>query len=116
MKATQDDIDRDYARVSRSRNAVKEELRQLTEDVEELIRRIGGAADPELANLRNNVQAAISSAREAIESRTEWPTQRAREAMAAGAAHVRERPWYVVGIAGLLGLAVGFLVARRDGG
>ena len=113
MKATQNDLDRDDARVARSRNAVKEELRQLTADVEELMRRVGDATDPELTHLRNNVQAAISSAREAIESRTEWPRQRAREAVAAGAAYVREQPWPVLGIAVLLGAAVGFLVARR---
>lgn len=113
MKSTQNDLDREYAKVARSRNAIKEELRQLMEDVEELIRRVGDAADPELEHLRSKVQVAITSAKEAIDSRTEWPRQRAREAVAAGAAYVHEQPWQAVGIAGLVGIAVGFLVARR---
>jgi len=114
MKSAQNDLDRDYARVARSRHAIKEELRQLMEDVEELIRRVGDAADPELDRLRSKVQIAITSAREAIESRTEWPRQRARQAVAAGAAYVREQPWQVAGIAALVGVALGaLLLARR---
>lgn len=114
MKASQNDLDRQYARVARSRHEVKEELQQLMEDVEELMRRVGDAADPELDRLRSKVQTAITSAREAIDSRTEWPRQRARAAVAAGAAYVREQPWQAAGIAAVLvGIAVGVLVARR---
>lgn len=113
MKSAQNDLDRDYARVARSRNAIKEELRQLMEDVEELIRRVGDAADPELDRLRSKVQIAITSAREAIDSRTEWPRQRAREAVAAGAAYVREQPWQVAGVAAVVGIAVGLLLLAR---
>jgi ElaB/YqjD/DUF883 family membrane-anchored ribosome-binding protein len=113
MKATQNDLDREYAKVSKSRQAIREELQQLIEDVEELVRRIGDAADPELERLRSKVQSTVASARQAIESRSESPRQRVREVVSAGTAYVYDQPWQVVGIAGLLGIAVGFLVARR---
>lgn len=117
MNTTQNDLDREQVeiaqRTSRSRKAVKQELHQLMEDVEELVRRVGAATDPELQLLRNKVQLAVASARQAVEDRTEWPRQRAREALSASDAYVHEQPWQAIGVAGLLGIAVGFLMARR---
>ena len=117
MKTSPNDLDREQVetarRSARARQAVREELQQLMEDVEELARRVGDAADPELDSLRERMNATIASARDAIESRTEWPRQRAREALNAGAAYVREQPWQVIGMASLLGIAIGVLVARR---
>lgn len=119
MESTANDLDREHARsggafrTASTRQAVRDEVRRLMEDVEELIRRVGDAADPEIARLRGKVEAAISTTKEAIASRGDRVQQRARETIAAGDTYVHEQPWRAVGVAALLGLVVGFLAARR---
>ena len=102
MHSEHRDSERAHTRAERSRQDVKKELRHLMEDVEELMRRVGDTADPEIEVLRTRAQAAIASAREAVDGRTE----RAR-------AYVHERPWRFAGMVGLLGMVAGFLFTRR---
>jgi ElaB protein len=119
MESTANDLGREHTRngeafrTASTRQAVRDEVRRLMEDVEELIRRVGDAADPEIARLRGKVEAAISTTKEAISSRTDRVQQRARETFAAGDSYVHEQPWRAVGIAAFIGLVVGFLAARR---
>ena len=120
MEMSTNDLDREHARGSRhyastasARQAVKDEVRKLVADVEDLIRGIGDAADPEIARLRSKVQGTISGVRETIANRAERVQQRAQDTLAAGDSYLHEQPWQAVGLAALIGLAVGFLVARR---
>jgi len=101
------------AAAAHSRQAVKEELQQLLGDLEELVRRIGEASDPELELLNTRVRSLIASTRDAIEDRARQPVRRARQALSAGRTYVYERPWQVAGIAGLLGVMIGVLYLRR---
>jgi ElaB protein len=119
MESTANDLDRERTRngeafrSASTRQAVRDEVRHLMEDVEELIRRVGDAADPEISRLRSKVEAAISTTKEAIASRTERVQQHARDTFAAGDSYVHEQPWRAVGIAAFIGMVVGFLAARR---
>jgi ElaB/YqjD/DUF883 family membrane-anchored ribosome-binding protein len=120
METAANDLDREhahggrhYASTASARQAVKDEVRRLVGDVEELVRCLGDAADPEIARLRSKVQAAISGVQQAIASRAERVQQRAEDTLAAGDSYVREQPWQAVGLAALIGVAVGFLVSRR---
>jgi len=81
-----------------ARLAVNQEVRKLIADVEDLIRRVGDAADPELARLRSKVESTIATTRKAVAEGAEQAQRQAEEAL---------------GFAALAGVAVGFLLGRR---
>ena len=96
-----------------ARVAANQEVRKLVADVEELIRRVGDAADPELARLRAKVESTLATTKKAISDGTEQVQRQAKEAFEASDRYVRDQPWQAVGIAALAGLAIGLLVGRR---
>jgi ElaB/YqjD/DUF883 family membrane-anchored ribosome-binding protein len=92
--------------------AASDEVQNLIADVEDLIDRVGDAADPEVRRLRSKVTAAIATTKTSIADGAEQVQRQAKEAFLAGDRYVRNQPWEAIGIAALAGLAVGFLVAR----
>jgi ElaB/YqjD/DUF883 family membrane-anchored ribosome-binding protein len=96
-----------------ARVAANHEVRKLIADVEELIRRVGDAADPELARLRAKVESTVATTKKAISDGTEQVQRQAKEAFEASDRYVRDQPWEAIGIAAIAGLAIGFLVGRR---
>ena len=102
---------RDAAR--QARVAANQEVRKLIADVEELIRRVGDAADPELARLRAKVESTVATTKKAISDGTEQVQRQAKEAFEVSDRYVRDQPWQAIGIAAIAGLAIGFLVGRR---
>ena len=99
--------------VRRTRAAGNQEVNNLIADVEDLVSRVGEAADPEIARVRAKVQSALVTAKQAIADGADQVQRQAKDAVAAGDRYVREQPWQAIGIAALAGLAVGFLVSRR---
>ncbi len=98
----------------RVRSAGNQEVNNLIADVEDLVTRVGEAADPEIARLREKVERALATAKQAIADGADQVQRQAKDAVAAGDRYVREQPWQAIGIAALAGLAVGFLVSRRS--
>ena len=101
-----------------ARAEVSQEVHKLIEEVENLTRRAGSAADPELRRLSGDVESAIADTKKALGDRTGW-VQRARqakEALEASARYVREQPWQSAGIAAVTGLLVGCLLGSRSSG
>jgi ElaB/YqjD/DUF883 family membrane-anchored ribosome-binding protein len=99
--------------VSKIRAAGSEEIDHLIADVEDLVARIGDAADPEIARLRGKVEQAVAAARKSIAQGADQVQRKAQEAVDAGDEYVHDEPWRAVGVAALAGLVVGFLVTRR---
>ena len=93
--------------------AAGEEVQNLIADVQDLMDRVGDAADPELRRLRSKVAAAITTAKKTIADGVEQEQGQASDAIEAGDRYVRNQPWEAIGIAAVAGLAVGFLLARR---
>jgi ElaB/YqjD/DUF883 family membrane-anchored ribosome-binding protein len=124
METTANDLDRELSHVKTLKGAAREtarqarvaanqEVRKLIADVEELIRRVGDAADPELARLRAKVETTVATTKKAISDGSEQVQRQAKEAFEASDRYVRDQPWEAIGIAALAGLAIGFLVGRR---
>jgi ElaB/YqjD/DUF883 family membrane-anchored ribosome-binding protein len=89
-----------------------EELRILMSNVQDLIDRLGTAADPELRRLRKRAEAALARARAALgESGTQLGNQ-ARELAEQGQDYVRRRPLTSVGMVALGMLAIGLVTGR----
>ncbi|HEX4389127.1 MAG TPA: DUF883 family protein [Steroidobacteraceae bacterium] len=93
--------------------AAREEVQNLISDVEDLIDRVGEAADPEVRRLRSKVAAAVETTKQSISDSADQIQRQAREAFSAGDRYVRNQPWEAIGIAALAGIAVGYLVSRR---
>jgi ElaB/YqjD/DUF883 family membrane-anchored ribosome-binding protein len=93
--------------------AASNEVQNLLADVEDLIGRVGDAADPEIRRLRSKVAAAVATAKKSIGEGVGQVQGQASQALEAGDRYVRNQPWEAIGVAALVGLAVGFLVARR---
>jgi ElaB/YqjD/DUF883 family membrane-anchored ribosome-binding protein len=102
---------RDAAR--QARVAANQEVRKLIADVEDLVRRVGDAADPELARLRAKVESTVATTKKAISDGTDQVQRQAKEALEAGDRYVRDQPWEAIGVAAVAGLVIGFLVGRR---
>ena len=96
-----------------ARVAANHEVRKLIADVEDLVRRVGDAADPELARLRAKVESTVATTKKAISDGTDEVQRQAKEALEAGDRYVRDQPWDAIGIAAVAGLVIGFLVGRR---
>jgi ElaB/YqjD/DUF883 family membrane-anchored ribosome-binding protein len=93
--------------------AASDEVQNLIADVEDLIGRVGDAADPELKRLKSKVAAAVASTKSSLADGAELVQRQARETFEMGDRYVHNRPWEAIGIAALAGLAVGFLASRR---
>jgi len=91
----------------------REEVQNLISDVEDLIDRVGEAADPEVRRLRSKVATAVETTKKSIADSADQVQRQAREAFAASDRYVRNQPWEAIGIAALAGIAVGYLVSRR---
>jgi ElaB/YqjD/DUF883 family membrane-anchored ribosome-binding protein len=96
-----------------ARTAAGREVDRLITDVEELLRRVADAADPELLRLRDKLQETVANTKKAVADGAGEVQRRAKEALQAGDQTVRDRPWEAIGIAALAGIAIGFLVGRR---
>jgi ElaB/YqjD/DUF883 family membrane-anchored ribosome-binding protein len=96
-----------------ARTAASREVDRLIADVEELLRRVTDAADPELVRLRARLQETVATTKKAVGDGAGEVQRRAKAALQAGDRSVRDRAWEAIGIAAVAGLAIGFLAGRR---
>ena len=100
-------------RAARLKDSASGEFRNLIDDVEDLISRVADVKDPEIARIRDKVKAAVSTTREALNDGAD-KVRRSAQQMAGGTDdYVRENPWQALGIAALVGIAIGFLASSR---
>jgi ElaB/YqjD/DUF883 family membrane-anchored ribosome-binding protein len=88
-------------------------MKNFMSDVEELVAKIGDVKDAEVARLRTKLQSTLDSAKDDVASTTENLRRRAREAASTADEYVHGSPWQAIGIAALIGLAVGYVASRR---
>jgi ElaB/YqjD/DUF883 family membrane-anchored ribosome-binding protein len=96
-----------------ARTATDRELHRLITDVEDLIERIGDAADPDLGRLRAKVVSAVEAVKATIAAGAERLQEQAKGALQAGDRRVREQPWRAIGAVALAAVVAGFLLGRR---
>jgi ElaB/YqjD/DUF883 family membrane-anchored ribosome-binding protein len=89
-----------------------EELRILMSTVEDLVDRLGAAADPELKRLRKQAEAALGDAKAVIAQRGARLRDRAGEFAEHGREYVRARPWTSLGLVALGVLVIGVLTRQ----
>jgi ElaB/YqjD/DUF883 family membrane-anchored ribosome-binding protein len=97
----------------RARSVVGQEVNNLIADVQDLMARLASSADPEIARVRAKIERAIDTTKKAVADGAGQVQKQAKDAMQAGDSYVRSSPWQAVGIATVVGVVVGLLVARR---
>jgi ElaB/YqjD/DUF883 family membrane-anchored ribosome-binding protein len=89
------------------------EMRRFLDDVEELLGRIRYFDDVDLARLRDKVETSVRAARESTQDATRRVREVSVQAATSADKYAHERPWTVVGLAALAGLAIGASMGRR---
>jgi ElaB/YqjD/DUF883 family membrane-anchored ribosome-binding protein len=95
------------------RDGGNQEVHDLIADVQDLLSQMAHVADPEIARLRAKVADAVDNTKRAAIAGTRRVQRHATDAARAGDDYVRNQPWQAVGVAAVIGLVVGFLVAKR---
>jgi ElaB/YqjD/DUF883 family membrane-anchored ribosome-binding protein len=89
------------------------DLRLVISDAEALLHATAGKAGETAAAARAKMQESLESAKLKLGLLGEEAAEHARVAARATEDYVRENPWQAVGIAALVGIALGLLVSRR---
>jgi len=90
----------------------REELRNLMASVEDVVERLGSAADPELKRLRKRAEVALANARVAVGQGGAQLGEQVRDIAAQGQEYVRRRPLASLGLVALGMLALGLWASR----
>jgi len=101
-------------RVRSVKDSATGEFKSFIDDVEEIVSRVADVNDPEVARLRDRLRDSMGSMKEALSDGADRVRQQAREVAGGADDYVRENPWQALGIAALVGVAIGFLASRRS--
>jgi ElaB/YqjD/DUF883 family membrane-anchored ribosome-binding protein len=86
------------------------QLQKFFDDVEELLERVAGMDEPDVARLRNKVQSSIERARDSLRSGTQVAIENTRKAAVATDEYVHRNPWISIGVSAAIGLMLGALL------
>jgi ElaB/YqjD/DUF883 family membrane-anchored ribosome-binding protein len=89
------------------------QVNNFLDSVEDLTRALKDIDTPDIAKVRAKVRMALAAAKSAV---SDTATQLRGQAQQVGKrtdTFVRDNPWQVIGIAAVIGLAVGILASRR---
>jgi ElaB/YqjD/DUF883 family membrane-anchored ribosome-binding protein len=90
------------------------QVNKFLDNVEDLTKALKDVDTPDIARVRAKVKMALAAAKSAV---TDTATQLRGQAQQVGKrtdSFVRDNPWQVIGIAAVVGLAVGIFASRRS--
>jgi len=88
-------------------------INSFIENVEDLTHALRDVETPEIARVKAKVKIALAAAKSALSDSAAQVRSQALQASRNTDTYVRDNPWQVVGIAALIGIAVGILASRR---
>ena len=104
----------DDSKVRDARDYAKGQINNFIENVEDLTHALKDVDTPEIARVKAKVKIALAAAKSALSAGAAQVKHQARQATKSTDTYVRDNPWQVVGIAAVIGIAVGFLASRRS--
>jgi ElaB/YqjD/DUF883 family membrane-anchored ribosome-binding protein len=90
------------------------EINSFIENVEDLTHALRDVDTPEIARVKAKVKIALAAAKSALSDGAAQVRSQARQVSRTTDNYVRDNPWQVVGIAALIGIAVGIFATRRS--
>lgn len=109
MEATQ--LDSNVRNVKKMANA---SINDFLDNVDDLTKAIKDVEGPEIARVRAKVKMALAAAKSALSDGAAQVRGQAREVTRTTDTYVRDNPWQVVGIAAVIGIALGIAMTRRS--
>ena len=89
------------------------QVRNFLDNVEDLTKALKDVDSPEIAKVRAKVKIALAAAKSAVADTASQLRDQAQQVGRQTDVFVRDNPWQVIGIAALVGLAVGIFASRR---
>lgn len=89
------------------------QVNSFLENVEDLTKALRDVDSPDIAKVRAKVKIALAAARSAVADTASQLRDQAQQVGQRTDGFVRDNPWQVIGIAALVGLAVGIFASRR---
>lgn len=93
---------------------VDAQVNNFLSSVEDLTNALKNIESPEIARVRTKVKLALVAAQSAASDTASQIRSQARQVGRHADTFVRDNPWQVIGIAALVGLAVGIFASRRS--
>jgi ElaB/YqjD/DUF883 family membrane-anchored ribosome-binding protein len=88
---------------------------ELVDSIDDLMKRISDIDTPEINKIRTKVQIALSAAKSAWQDTTHYANEQVTNSLRWPGDQLRESPWLAVGIATVVGIGMGALLARPRG-
>ena len=104
----------DDSKVRDARDYAKGQINNFIENVEDLTHALKDVDTPEIARVKAKVKIALAAAKSALSDGAAQVKHQARQATKSTDTYVRDNHWQVVGIAAVIGVAVGILASRRS--
>jgi ElaB/YqjD/DUF883 family membrane-anchored ribosome-binding protein len=87
-------------------------LNDLTDSVEDLLKKIADVDGPDIKKIRAKVQMALTAAQSAWNDTADYARGQVSATLRRPGQYLRESPWQSLGVAALVGLTVGALLMR----
>ena len=89
------------------------QVNNFLDSVDDLTKALKDIETPEIARVRAKVKLALIAAKSAVSDTAQQVGRQAQQVGRRTDGFVRDNPWQVIGIAAVVGLAVGILASRR---
>lgn len=90
------------------------QVKNFLDNVEDLTNALKDVETPDIARVRAKVRIALVAAKSAVADTAVQLRMQAQQVSKRTDDFVRDNPWQVIGMAALVGLAVGFFASRRS--
>ena len=90
------------------------QVNNFLDSVEDLTKALKDIDTPDIARVRAKVKMALVAAQSAVSDTASQLRNQAQQVGKRTDTYVRDNPWQVIGIAAVVGLAVGILASRRS--
>jgi ElaB/YqjD/DUF883 family membrane-anchored ribosome-binding protein len=104
----------DTSSVRKVKKMANASINDFLENVDDLTKAIKDVEVPEIARVRAKVKMALAAAKSALSDGAAQVRGQAKHVSRTTDNYVRDNPWQVVGIAAVVGIALGVLMTRRS--
>ena len=104
----------DNSSVRKVKKMANASINDFLDNVDDLTKAIKDVEAPEIARVRAKVKMALAAAKSALSDGAAQVKGQARQVSRTTDTYVRDNPWQVVGIAAVVGIALGILMTRRS--
>ena len=104
----------DTSSVRKVKKMANASINDFLDNVDDLTKAIKDVDAPEIARVRAKVKMALAAAKSALSDGAAQVKGQAKQVSRTTDTYVRDNPWQVVGIAAVVGIALGILMTRRS--